>query len=147
MYRKLLRHIGDQLFRRGLADHVGDDPLADIQQHHECWGHYHTGGVPGRNEIDDTQEIKYPPIMKAIVETGFKGHVAQEFIPAKKPPLDSLRAAVKLAAVRLAAVRLAAHLRLVLGTMQATPRAIAETPVRPWAKPRLQLVIVTPALP
>jgi hypothetical protein len=44
-------------------------------------GHYHTGGVPGRNEIDETQEIFYPAVMKAIVETGFKGFVGQEFIP------------------------------------------------------------------
>ena len=51
--------------------------------------HYHTGGVPGRNEIDDTQELHYPTVMKAIVETGFKGHVAQEFIP-KREPLASL---------------------------------------------------------
>jgi len=46
-------------------------------------GHYHTAGVPGRNEIDDTQEINYAPIMKAIVETGYKGYVGQEFIPVR----------------------------------------------------------------
>ncbi len=53
-------------------------------------GHYHTGGNPGRNEIDDTQELNYPAIMKAIVETGYKGFVAQEFIP-KRYPLTSLK--------------------------------------------------------
>ena len=46
-------------------------------------GHYHTAGVPGRAEIDDTQEINYAPIMKAIVETGYKGYVGQEFIPVR----------------------------------------------------------------
>jgi hydroxypyruvate isomerase len=57
--------------------------------------HYHTGGVPGRNEIDETQEIYYPAIMQAIVETGFKGHIAQEFIP-KRDPLTSLAQGVKI---------------------------------------------------
>lgn len=55
--------------------------------------HYHTGGVPGRNEIDSTQELFYPAIMEAIVATGYKGHVAQEFIP-RRDPLTSLREAV-----------------------------------------------------
>jgi hydroxypyruvate isomerase len=57
--------------------------------------HYHTGGVPGRNEIDETQELHYPAIMRAIVETGFKGHVAQEFIP-RRDPLTSLRQGVQI---------------------------------------------------
>jgi hydroxypyruvate isomerase len=56
-------------------------------------GHYHTGGVPGRNEIDGTQELHYPAIMRAIVATGFQGFVAQEFIP-RHDPLTSLREAV-----------------------------------------------------
>jgi hydroxypyruvate isomerase len=56
--------------------------------------HYHTGGVPGRHEIDDTQEIYYPVVMKAIVETGFKGHVAQEFIPARADVIASLKQGV-----------------------------------------------------
>ena len=57
--------------------------------------HYHTGGVPGRNEIDETQELYYPAIMKAIVDSGFKGFVAQEFIP-KRDPLTSLRQGVQI---------------------------------------------------
>ena len=57
--------------------------------------HYHTGGNPGRNEIDETQEINYPPLMRAIVATGFKGYVAQEFIP-KRDPLASLRQCVQI---------------------------------------------------
>jgi len=52
--------------------------------------HYHTGGVPGRAEIDETQELNYPAIMKTILETGYKGYVAQEFIP-KRDPLASLQ--------------------------------------------------------
>ncbi len=58
--------------------------------------HYHTGGVPGRAEIDDTQELYYPAIMKAIVETGYKGHVAQEFIPKRPDALASLKQGVQI---------------------------------------------------
>src|SRR6056297_41870 len=57
------------------------DIIRTIRQNHEWFGHYHTAGVPGRNEIDDTQELNYPAIMDAIVEVGFDGYVAQEFIP------------------------------------------------------------------
>ena len=71
-----------------------EDPLADIQKHHECWGHYHTGGCPGRNEIDDTQTLDYRKIMQAIVETGYDGYVGQEFIPKNAEALKSLAAAV-----------------------------------------------------
>jgi hydroxypyruvate isomerase len=60
------------------------DVIRTISANHEHFGHYHTGGVPGRNEIDETQELYYPAIMNAIVKTGFKGYVAQEFIPARK---------------------------------------------------------------
>ena len=70
------------------------DVIARIKAGHEYFAHYHTGGVPGRHEIDETQELNYAPIMRAIVETGFKGHVAQEFIPAKPDVLASLRQAV-----------------------------------------------------
>jgi hydroxypyruvate isomerase len=55
--------------------------------------HYHTGGVPGRNEIDTTQELYYPAIMEAIVSTGYKGYVAQEFIP-RRTPLVSLKESI-----------------------------------------------------
>lgn len=57
------------------------DVIRTIQENHKYYGHYHTAGVPGRNEIDETQELYYPAIMKAILKTGFKGIVAQEFIP------------------------------------------------------------------
>ena len=71
------------------------DIIARIKQFHEYIGHYHTAGVPGRNEIDDTQEINYAPIMKVIAETGYKGYVGQEFIPEREDKLASLRKAVK----------------------------------------------------
>jgi hydroxypyruvate isomerase len=72
------------------------DVIATIRKYKDYIAHYHTGGVPGRHEIDESQELYYPAIMKAIVETGFNGYVAQEFIPSKADPLASLRAAVKL---------------------------------------------------
>jgi hydroxypyruvate isomerase len=70
------------------------DVIATIRKHQKYIGHYHTGGVPGRNEIDETQELYYPAIMKAIVETGFKGFVAQEFIPKRPDKLASLKQGV-----------------------------------------------------
>ncbi len=66
------------------------DIIRNIREYHPYFAHYHTGGNPGRNEIDETQEIYYPAVMKAILATGFKGYVAQEFIP-KRDPLKSLR--------------------------------------------------------
>jgi hydroxypyruvate isomerase len=62
------------------------DMIATIQKYYPFIAHYHTGGVPGRHEIDETQEINYSAVMKAIVDTGFKGHVAQEFVPARHGP-------------------------------------------------------------
>ena len=70
------------------------DMIATIQKFHPFIAHYHTGGVPGRHEIDETQEINYPAVMKAIVDTGFKGHVAQEFVPARPDVLASLKQGV-----------------------------------------------------
>lgn len=60
--------------------------------------HFHTGGVPGRNEIDDTQELNYHRVARAVVETGFTGYLAHEFVP-KRDPLASLRDAVRICAV------------------------------------------------
>lgn len=62
------------------------DVIRTIRDHHQWFGHYHTAGVPGRNEIDDTQELYYPAIMKAILATGYDGYVAQEFIPRRDGP-------------------------------------------------------------
>jgi len=70
------------------------DVIATIRKHQKYIGHYHTGGVPGRNEIDETQELYYPAIMQAIVDTGFKGFVAQEFIPKRPDKLASLKQGV-----------------------------------------------------
>lgn len=68
------------------------DVIRTIRDHHEYFGHYHTAGVPGRHEIDETQELYYPAIMKAIVDTGFKDYVAQEFIPTGKEEKDKVAA-------------------------------------------------------
>jgi hydroxypyruvate isomerase len=70
------------------------DVIATIQKYQKYISHYHTGGVPGRNEIDETQELNYPAIMKAIVETGYKGYVAQEFIPKREDKIASLKQGV-----------------------------------------------------
>lgn len=72
------------------------DVIATIRKNINYISHFHTGGVPGRHEIDNTQELYYPAIMKAIVDTGFTGFVAQEFIPANPKKLESLEKAVKI---------------------------------------------------
>lgn len=72
------------------------DVIRTIQESHQYIAHYHTGGVPGRNEIDESQELYYPAIMKAIVETGYKGFVAQEFIPKREDKLASLKQGVQI---------------------------------------------------
>ena len=72
------------------------DVIRTIQNNHSYFAHYHTGGVPGRHEIDETQELFYPAIMQAIVKTGHKGYVAQEFIPAAENKIASLEKAVRL---------------------------------------------------
>ncbi len=71
------------------------DVIRTIRDNHEYFGHYHTAGVPGRHEIDESQELYYPAIMKAIAETGFKGYVAQEFIPTSKENAGKLEALKK----------------------------------------------------
>jgi hydroxypyruvate isomerase len=72
------------------------DVIATIKKYGNYINHFHTGGVPGRHEIDETQELNYPAIMKAIVDTGFKGYVAQEFIPAREDKLASLKQGVQI---------------------------------------------------
>lgn len=72
------------------------DIIATIRKYHSYFSHYHTGGVPGRNEIDESQELHYPAIMQEILKTGFKGYVAQEFIPARPDVLASLEQGVKI---------------------------------------------------
>jgi hydroxypyruvate isomerase len=75
------------------------DVIHTITDHHAYFGHYHTAGVPGRHEIDESQELYYPAIMRAIIATGFKGYVAQEFIPTgkdDKSKIAALKKAVKI---------------------------------------------------
>ncbi len=72
------------------------DVIATIRKFHPYISHYHTGGVPGRNEIDESQELYYPAIMEAILETGYTGFVGQEFIPAREDKLASLKQGVEI---------------------------------------------------
>jgi hydroxypyruvate isomerase len=71
------------------------DVIATVTKHKDFIAHFHTGGVPGRNEIDDTQELNYPAIVKAILATGFDGYLAQEFLP-KRDPIASMGQAYKI---------------------------------------------------
>jgi hydroxypyruvate isomerase len=75
------------------------DIIATIGKYHPYIAHYHTGGVPGRNEIDETQELNYKAIMQAINETGFEGFVAQEFIPSRQDVFASLKQGVDICTV------------------------------------------------
>ncbi|HPY51766.1 MAG TPA: hypothetical protein PLO68_18000, partial [Sedimentisphaerales bacterium] len=71
------------------------DIIRTIRENKEYIGHYHTGGNPGRNEIDETQELYYPAILQAIAETGYNGYVAHEFVP-KGDPLAALTYATRI---------------------------------------------------
>jgi hydroxypyruvate isomerase len=71
------------------------DIIRTIRDNKEWFAHFHTGGVPGRHELDDTQELQWRTVAKAIVDTGFTGYFAHEFIPTRDP-LTSLREAVVL---------------------------------------------------
>ena len=72
------------------------DVIATIKKNYQYISHYHTGGVPGRHEIDESQELNYAPIIKAIYDTGYKGFIGQEFIPAREDKMASLEQAVKI---------------------------------------------------
>ncbi len=96
---KLVSGVGSKNFKL-LFDvyHVqvmNGDVIHRIKQYKDIIGHYHTAGCPGRGELDDTQEINYPPVLRAILETGYEGYVAQEFIPTWKDPVQSLRHAAE----------------------------------------------------
>jgi len=96
---KLVKRIGSPRFKL-LYDiyHMQvqeGDVIATIRENKDYIGHYHTGGVPGRNEINDSQELNYSTVMRAIVDTGFKGYVGQEFIP-KLDPITSLAEAARI---------------------------------------------------
>jgi len=97
---ELVKRVGSERFKL-LYDifhmQIMEGDLVDtIRENHQYIAHYHTGGVPGRAEIDDTQEINYPRVMQAILETGFKGFVAQEFVPKRSDPIASLRQGVQI---------------------------------------------------
>lgn len=97
---ELVKRVGSERFKL-LYDifhmQIMDGDVCDtIKENHQYFGHYHTGGVPGRAEIDETQELYYPRIMKAILDTGFKGYVAQEFVPKRADALASLRQGVQI---------------------------------------------------
>ena len=97
---ELVKQVGSERFKL-LYDiyhmQIMEGDVCDtIKENHQYIGHYHTGGVPGRAEIDDTQELHYPAVMKAILATGFKGFVAQEFIPKRSDALASLKQGVQI---------------------------------------------------
>jgi hydroxypyruvate isomerase len=71
------------------------DVITRLKQYKDYIAHIHTAGNPGRNELDDTQEIHYPGIMRAVAEIGYKGFVGQEFIPTWKDPVAALRHAAR----------------------------------------------------
>ncbi len=75
------------------------DVIATIRASKDHIAHYHTGGVPGRHEIDESQELYYPAIIKAIQDTGFTGYLAQEFVPAREDKIASLRQGVEICSV------------------------------------------------
>ncbi|WP_343853523.1 hydroxypyruvate isomerase family protein [Algoriphagus jejuensis] len=71
------------------------DLIRSIQTNHQYFGHYHTAGNPGRNELDENQEINYPAVMNAIVATGYQGYVSHEFIPKSDDKIAALAQAVQ----------------------------------------------------
>ena len=101
---KLVEKVGSERFKL-LYDiyHMQimeGDVIHTIRDNHQHIAHYHTAGVPGRHEIDESQELFYPAVMKAIVDTGYTGYVAQEFVPLKKEQgMASLEDAYKRCAV------------------------------------------------
>lgn len=97
---ELVRRVGSERFKL-LYDifhmQIMEGDICDtIRENHQYFDHYHTGGVPGRAEIDETQELQYPRIMRAVLATGFKGYVAQEFVPQRPDPIASLRQAIQI---------------------------------------------------
>jgi hydroxypyruvate isomerase len=75
------------------------DLIRTIKENIAFFGHFHTGGNPGRNEIDDTQEVNWHAVAKAIADTGYQGFLSHEFIPVKTPPIKSLEQAFEICKV------------------------------------------------
>jgi hydroxypyruvate isomerase len=99
---ELVRRVGSERFKL-LYDiyHMQimeGDVIRTIREHHDVIAHYHTGGVPGRHEIDGSQELNYAAIARAIRDTGHRGYVAQEFIPTRDP-MASLAEAITICTV------------------------------------------------
>ncbi|MDB5354048.1 MAG: Xylose isomerase domain protein barrel [Phycisphaerales bacterium] len=96
---ELIKRVGSErlklLFDIYHVQIMDGDVINRIKQHKDYIGHVHTAGNPGRGELDDKQEINYPPIIRALMDTGYKGYVGQEFIPTRDP-LVGLREAVSL---------------------------------------------------
>ncbi len=96
---ELIKKVGSErmklLFDIYHVQIMDGDVISRIRQHKEYIGHVHTAGNPGRGELDDKQEINYPPIMRALVEVGYKGYVGQEFVPTREV-MAGLREAVVL---------------------------------------------------
>lgn len=103
---ELIRKVGSPnlrlLFDIYHVSIMNGDVIRRIRQYHEYIGHYHTAGNPGRAELDDTQELNYPAIMKAILATGYRGYVAQEFIPTWDDPIAALRHGAQVCDVTMA---------------------------------------------
>ncbi|QDU95550.1 hydroxypyruvate isomerase family protein [Lignipirellula cremea] len=74
---------------------MNGDVIRRLRQYQDVIGHYHTAGVPGRGELDENQEVNYPAVMRAIVDTGYQGFVAQEFIPTGDDMVAALRQAAQ----------------------------------------------------
>jgi hydroxypyruvate isomerase len=96
---ELIRRVGSDhlklLFDIYHVSIMNGDVIRRIRQYKDVIAHYHTAGNPGRCELDETQEINYPAVMRAIVETGYTGFVAQEFIPTWRDPVAALRHAAQ----------------------------------------------------
>jgi len=96
---ELIKRVGSErmklLFDIYHVQIMDGDVISRIRQYKDYIGHVHTAGNPGRGELDNNQEINYPPIMQALVDVGYKGYVGQEFIPTRDP-LAGLREAVAL---------------------------------------------------
>lgn len=94
---EILREVGSPrlklLFDIYHVQIMDGDVIVRLRQYADYIGHVHTAGNPGRRELDDEQEINYPPIMRALLDMGYQGYVGQEFIPTRDP-LDGLRQAV-----------------------------------------------------
>ena len=96
---RMIRRVGSThvrlLFDIYHVQIMNGDVTRRIEQLHDVIGHVHTAGNPGRAELDDSQEIQYPPIMRKLLEVGYEGFVGQEFIPTRDP-LQGLAEAFRL---------------------------------------------------